>query len=121
MDWGAVLEALSGLLTGAGSLATGIGSWAGQNAGSLLGLGLQGLQLAPGLMGAGGQDAPIGMQAQFANLAPDDQAMRRKVLSTQQGMQGQGMSGASPDFLAAMAGVTPEELKRLMGQGFGGQ
>lgn len=76
--------------------------------GSLAGAfpGLQGMEnfqgMTPGLAG----------QMQQPGGATGSQ-VRRRLADT----QAQGLSGASPDFLASMAGVTPEELERMMGMG----
>jgi hypothetical protein len=45
---------------------------------------------------------------------PTSQQMARRRLGE---AQSQGMSGASPDFLATMAGVTPDELSQMLGWG----
>ena len=103
----------------------------------VLGLGIQGLGAADkmgafgegGLFGAdqmpmfgngqmsmfGGGQMP-GIQAQTA--AGANPAGVRRTLSD---AQSQGLSGASPDFLATLAGVTPEELTQLLGLQGGGQ
>lgn len=105
-------EAAAGAAGAAGSLSD--VPW-GQILGQGLGLAGQGLGIA-GQMGAfgGGQETPNfpmpGMQAQqSAGVSP--QMMRRRMADA----QSQGLSGASPDFLATLAGVTPEELNQMMG------
>lgn len=127
-------EWLSSLLGGAGE-AIGQGASAVGAAASavpwndVIGLGIQGLGAAnsmgafgPGglfgndpsnlmgspYLGMGGQMP--GMQAQAAGGA-NPAGIRRALADT----QSQGLSGASPEFLASMAGVTPEELEKLLG------
>lgn len=88
--------------------------------GSGLGLGMQGLGIANQL-GAFRPDQPQmpnwqqmpGMQSQQGQGV--DQSMIRRRLSD---AQSQGLSGASPDFMAQLAGVTPNELTQMMGMGY---
>lgn len=141
--WEALMEALSGLGSsigeGAGSLwdsAAGAAGQFGQGAANFGGnlwqgamqnpwgalssvgqLGAQGAQMFMGQdQGQGGMDAGAMSQMQQPG-GPTPQQMRRNIGD----QQSKGLSGASPDFMAAQAGVTPEELNQLLGYNPNGQ
>ena len=109
----------SGLLD---ALFKGAGEFGGQALDSVannpfgaLGAGIQGA----GALGGMFNDAPqMPEMGQFSQMqqpgGPTNQQMARQRLGKS---QEQGMSGASPDFLATLAGVTPAELSQMMGWG----
>lgn len=128
-DWiSTLVDALSGAAGSAGEAAGAVGGagldWlgklggaAGNNPMAALGLLGQGFGVAaPMLFGGGGQqpaaDMSTAMMAPQAPQAGGPQAARSRLAQ----MQGQGLSGASPDFLATQMGITPDELDRLMGR-----
>lgn len=131
-DWiSTLVDALSGAAGSAGEAVGGaagaaggagldwlksLGGAAGNNPMAALGLLGQGFGMAaPYLMGGGQQPGqqPTTEMAPQAPQAGGPQAARARLAQ----MQGQGLSGASPDFLATQLGITPDELDRLMGRG----
>jgi hypothetical protein len=120
----------SDLFAGLGEGASKLGSsaWQGisNNPWGAVGGALQGAgSLSPLLMGQGQQQGGLGMDAGALSQlqqpgAPTPQSLRRNIADA----QSQGLSGASPDFMASMAGVTPKELQQLLGMNYnqpGGQ
>lgn len=140
--WEALMEALSGLGSsigeGAGSLwdsAAGAAGQFGQGAanfggqmwqgamqnpwgalGTLGQLGGQGAQMFMGQGEQGGMDTGAMAQMQQPG-GPTPQQMRRNIGDA----QSRGLSGASPDFMSNLAGVTPAELNQLLGYNPNGQ
>lgn len=109
-DWfGGIGDLLTSLLGSAGDAI-------GQNPTGALGAGVQGAgMLAPLFMQQNQAQMPeLGQQSQIQQGGATNQQVARRRLGD---AQNQGMSGASPDFLATMAGVTPEELSQMMGWG----
>lgn len=121
--WGGASQAVGQAAGGLGDL--GSSAWSGlqQNPWGALGAGLQGAgALAPMFMGQGGQQGQGGMDVgAWSQMqqpgGPTPQQLRRNVGDA----QARGLSGASPDFMASMAGVTPEELNQMLGYRSGGQ
>ena len=120
---------LSDIVGGVGGAASDLGgaAWQGlsSNPWGVLGTGLQtGDTLMRMMMmngqGGGGDQGGMsmqGLQSQMGQPAgPTPEMMRRRLADS----QAAGMSGASPDFLATLAGVTPDELTKLMGYQYGG-
>lgn len=139
MDWwNALTEAASGLgdmfgglwdtasgaagQFGQGAMNFGGNLWQGamQNPWGALGLGMQGANMAmPYIMGhgdQGGMDTGAMTQMQQPG-GPSPQQMRRNIGD----IQSRGLSGASPDFMASMNGMTPAELDQMLGIRSGGQ
>ena len=137
--WEELLSLLSsagqGISEGAGNLwegVLGVGGQAAQGAANLGGNLWQGIQSNPwGAIGAGiqgaGSLAPMfmggqpdqsfagaGLQAQMQQPQGPSQQQIKSRLAT---AQAQGLSGASPDFLAQLNGVTPDELNQMLGLG----
>lgn len=113
-----------------GAASGGLGDWLGGLFGgldwgsaiggglSLAGTGLQAYNtISPMLQDAPGQaqwnPQMAGMQGQMGAGQVSPEMMRRRLSDA----QAQGMSGASPDFLATMAGVSPDELQKMLGYG----
>ena|SRR2546421_10461483 len=94
------------------------GSFVGSHPLETLSLAGQGLGLAGQFMGGGGQpQMPANLEGQLQGAAPAQVAgVRRQTLGD---LQSQGLSGASPDFLASQMGLTPEELDQMMRRGGG--
>lgn len=123
-------EGAMSLLGSAGEGLAGLGgnlvSSAAQNPwGAIGGLAQAGGSIAPYVMGGsgmgdgggmGGMGGGVGAQVQQPG-GPTPEQLRRTIADK----QGQGLSGASPDFLASMAGVTPQELDQLLGYRAGSQ
>lgn len=108
---------------GQGAANFGSNLWQGamQNPWGALGLGVQGAGMAMpyimgGQQGQGGMDQGAMSQMQQPG-GPTPQQMRRNLGD----QQSKGLSGASPDFMASMAGVTPQELNQLLGYNPNGQ
>lgn len=111
----------------AGSAASGLGDfgsnlWSGilNNPMQALGVGASGFNAFAPYMFGGGQDQNAfqgaGLQAQMQQpQGPTPQQIKRQLSNA----QAQGLYGASPDFLATMSGVTPDELNQMLG--YGGQ
>lgn len=109
----------------AGQIGGGIADFGGnlwnsamQNPWQALGVGVQGAsQFAPYLMNqSGAQGGNMGMDVgAWAQMqqpgGPTPQQLRRNIGD----VQARGLSGASPDFMAAMSGVTPQELDQMLG------
>lgn len=92
---------------------------AGLGVGNTLGGLLMGGQQQPQQMGYqnpqmyGGFDQGAQTQMQQPG-GPTPQQLRRNIGDA----QARGLSGASPDFMASMAGVTPQELDQMLGYRF---
>lgn len=63
----------------------------------------------------GGFDSGAQIQMQQPG-GPTPQQLRRNIGDA----QARGLAGASPDFMASMAGVTPQELDQMLGYHYGG-
>lgn len=114
--WGGVSGAAGQFAGGLGDLGGSMWSGIQQNPWQALGVGLQGAgTFAPMLLGQGGQQPQgmdVGAWSQMQQPGgPTPQQLRRDIGN----VQSRGLSGASPDFMASMAGVTPEELNQMLG------
>ena len=126
IDW--ITNLVSSIGGGASDLGSKLWEGVSSNPWGALGTGVQAAgSLSPLLMGMGqgqqqgGFGADPGALSQLQQPgAPSPQALRRNLADA----QSQGLSGASPDFMASMAGVTPKELQQLLGMNYnqpGGQ
>ena len=123
--WDAIIDAVIGSGGGAdtgGGIAGLLGGvdW-GTVAGTGLGLAGTGLQAYQMYNSLNPPEMPqmqmpsgwgTGMMGQMGQGATQEQIRGRLT-----GSQERGMSGASPDFLAAMAGYSPQEFEKMMGYG----
>lgn len=112
----AIVSFVGSLGSGAASLGSSVGSAIENNPFGALSLGLQGASAAsPFFLGSpgGGQQIPdVGLNTQ---LQQPGGANPTQVKARLADTQASGLSGASPDFLASMAGMTPRELEQMMG------
>lgn len=131
--WDLIVDAISNLIGGAGEAASNVGSAAGsaasagldwlgqQNLSGLFGAGVGAAgALAPMLMGSGQPASSAFPPGLLAPQAGSPQAAQVAARGQMAQLQNQGLSGASPDFLANQLGLTPEELEKLMGRVTGG-
>lgn len=132
--WEALMEALSGLGgslgEGAGSLWDSAGGALGQlgqgisqNPWGALGAGVQGAgALMPYFMGQGDQQGMGGMDPTSMQQMQQPGMLSQAQVKRNIGDQAsRGLSGASPDFTASMAGMTPDELSQMLGYNPNGQ
>lgn len=139
--WDALSEAASGLglgdmFSGLWDSASGAASQFGQGAANFggnlwqgvqgnpwgaLGTGMQGAgMMMPYFMGQGNQGQ--GDMSAMQQMQPSGGGMTQAQVKRNIGDQaGRGMSGASPDFTANMAGMTPQELEQMLGYNPNGQ
>lgn len=124
-DFGGIWDTIQSIIgqgaSKAGDLVGGLAQGVADNPYAALNLGMQGAGLAgqiyQGMGQQGQQPIPQGLYSQMAQPAgPTPEMMHRRLADA----QSQGLSGASPDFLATLAGVTPDELSQMLGYAYDG-